>query len=286
MDKWSVAADVVSGVGQDSGGGDHVVFEGVSMAFGNRRVLQNLSCSFPREKISVVLGGSGSGKTTILRLIGGLVRPASGRVVVDGDDITRMPERELYRVRDKLGMVFQSGALLDSLTVFDNVAFPLRERRKLSEEEIAKRVRARLRSVGLHDAESLLPSQLSGGMVKRVALARALIGDPVIVLIDEPFSGLDPVTVKLIEALFVRINRETEMTMIMSSHHIPTTMRMAHKVVMMLQGDVIQGRPDTLARSRDARIRRFLTEEVDVGDVLERPEQYEVEAGTAERREA
>jgi phospholipid/cholesterol/gamma-HCH transport system ATP-binding protein len=195
-----------------------------------------------------------------------------------------MPERELYRVRDKLGMVFQSGALLDSMTVFDNVAFPLRERATLSEDQIAARVRARLRSVGLHDAESLLPSELSGGMVKRVALARALIGDPVIVLIDEPFSGLDPVTVKLIEALFVKINRETDMTMIMSSHHIPTTMRMAHKVVMILQGDVIQGRPEALTRSRDARVRRFLTEEVDVGDVFERIEQYETEVVSPERR--
>jgi phospholipid/cholesterol/gamma-HCH transport system ATP-binding protein len=161
--------------------------------------------------------------------------------------------------------------------VYENVAFPLRERRHLPEEEIETRVRARLRSVGLHDAERLLPSEISGGMVKRVALARALIQDPVVVLIDEPFSGLDPVTVKLIEALFVKINRETHMTMIMSSHHIPTTMRMADKVVMLLQDAVIQGRPDELTRIRDARVRRFLTEEAEIGDVFERFEQYEVE---------
>ena len=258
--------------------GDHVAFDVVSLAYGDRRVLKDLSCSFPKGKISVVLGGSGSGKTTILRLIGGLVRPTAGRILVDGDDITRMRERDLYRVRDKLGMVFQSGALLDSMTVFEYVAFPLVERHHLTHEQVAERVRARLRSVGLHDAENLLPSEISGGMVKRVALARALIQDPVIVLIDEPFSGLDPVTVKLIEALFVKINRETGMTMIMSSHHIPTTMRMAHKVVMLLQGDVVQGRPDELARSRDARIRRFLTEEAEISDVFERPEQYEVES--------
>jgi phospholipid/cholesterol/gamma-HCH transport system ATP-binding protein len=260
------------------GGDDHVVFDHASLSYGGRRVLKDLSCSFPRAKISVVLGGSGSGKTTSLRLIGGLVRPTSGRVLVDGDDVSTMRERDLYRVRDKLGMVFQSGALLDSMTVFENVAFPLVERHRLSRDQVAERVRARLRSVGLHDAEDLLPSEISGGMVKRVALARALIQDPVIVLIDEPFSGLDPVTVKLIEALFVKINRETGMTMIMSSHHIPTTMRMAHKVVMLLQGDVVQGRPDELARSRDARIRRFLTEEAEIGDALERPEQFEVES--------
>jgi phospholipid/cholesterol/gamma-HCH transport system ATP-binding protein len=273
---WLVAG-VVGGERSQSRGQDHVVFDDVSMSFGTRRVLRNLSCSFPRAKISVVLGGSGSGKTTILRLIGGLVRPRSGHVVVDGDDVTRMTERDLYKVRDKLGMVFQGGALLDSMTVYENVAFPLRERRHLPEEEIETRVRARLRSVGLHDAERLLPSEISGGMVKRVALARALIQDPVVVLIDEPFSGLDPVTVKLIEALFVKINRETHMTMIMSSHHIPTTMRMADKVVMLLQDAVIQGRPDELTRIRDARVRRFLTEEAEIGDVFERFEQYEVE---------
>ena len=264
---------------------DHVVFDDVSMAYNNRRVFQNLSCSFPREKISVVLGGSGSGKTTILRLIGGLVRPDSGRVIVDGDDVTRMKERDLYNVRDKLGMVFQSGALLDSMPVFDNLAFPLRERRCLLREQIAERVRIRLRSVGLHDVEHLLPSELSGGMVKRVALARALIQSPVIVLIDEPFSGLDPVTVKLIEALFVKINRETNMTMIMSSHHIPTTMRMAHKVVMLMHDHVIQGSPQELAHSRDARIRRFLTEEAEIGDVFERLEQYEMETAVGSRKE-
>ena len=275
----------MSGSGNEVAETDHVIFKDVSLSFGRRRVLRGLSCGFPRQKLSVVLGGSGSGKTTILRLIGGLVRPRKGAVVVDGDDVTSMPERELYRVRDKLGMVFQSGALLDSMTVYENVAFPLRERRRFSEDEIADRVHARLRSVGLHDVDSLLPSELSGGMVKRVALARSLIGDPVIVLIDEPFSGLDPVTVKLIEALFVKINHETDMTMIMSSHHIPTTMRMADKIVMLLPDDVIEGRPKELARSRDARIRRFLTEDAEVGDVYERLEQYEVEAREPERRE-
>ena len=264
--------------------GEHVVFDDVSMSFGGRRVFRNLSCAFPQGKISVVLGGSGSGKTTILRLIGGLVRPDFGRVIVDGDDVTQMRERDLYRVRDKLGMVFQSGALLDSMTVFDNIAFPLRERRCLLREQIAERVGVRLRSVGLHDVEGLLPSELSGGMVKRVALARALIQNPVIVLIDEPFSGLDPVTVKLIEALFVKINRETNMTMIMSSHHIPTTMRMAHHVVMLMSDHVIHGSPAELAHSRDARVRRFLTEEAEVGDVFERLDQYEVETGLGGHR--
>jgi phospholipid/cholesterol/gamma-HCH transport system ATP-binding protein len=254
------------------------------MSFNGRRILDRLSCKFPREKISVVLGGSGSGKTTMLRLIGGLVKPKGGHIFVDGDDVTGMRERDLYRVRDKLGMVFQSGALLDWMTVFENVAFPLQELRTLAPGEIAKRVRARLRSVGLHDVEDLYPSELSGGMVKRVALARALINDPVIVLIDEPFSGLDPVTVKLIEALFAKINRETSMTMIMSSHHIPTTMRMAHNVVMLLQDAVIEGRPDELARSRDARVRRFLTEEKEIGDVFERFDQYEVESTAGRRR--
>src|SRR5690242_20670670 len=152
------------------------------MAFGSRPVFRDLSCRFPRGQVSVILGGSGSGKSTMLRLIGGLVRPTGGRVVVDGEDVASMPERQLFAVRRKLGMMFQGGALLDSMTVFDNLALPLREHAELPEPEIAALVRDRLDAVGLDDVEALLPRQLSGGMVKRVALARAIIGKPVILL--------------------------------------------------------------------------------------------------------
>ncbi len=239
----------------------HVALDGVRMAFGERVVFRDLTCAFPAGRISVVLGGSGSGKSTILRLIGGLVRPQAGRILVDGQDITRLPERRLYEVRRKLGMMFQGGALLDSLTVFDNLAFPLREHTRLGEAEIAERVHETLAAVGLHDVDDLLPGQLSGGMLKRAALARAIVQRPIILLCDEPFSGLDPVSVKLIEALLTHVNRTFSMTLIVVSHHIASTMRMADLVVLLLPDGIASGTPAELRASHDARVRAFLNED-------------------------
>jgi len=241
----------------------HVALDRVHMAFGRREVFRALSCHFPPGRISVILGGSGSGKSTVLRLIGGLVRPRSGSIRVDGDEITRLPERGLYAVRRKLGMMFQGGALLDSMTVFENLAFPLREHDRMREPEIAAAVHARLQAVGLSHVDDLLPGQLSGGMVKRVALARAILMKPVILLCDEPFSGLDPLSVRLIETLLVRLNQQLGVTMLIVSHHIATTMRMADHVVLLLPGAVIEGRPDELRRSSELRVAAFLNEEVD-----------------------
>src|SRR5690606_30461045 len=208
-------------------------------------------------------GGSGSGKSTVLRLIGGLVRPVSGRILVDGEDVTQLTERQLFRVRERLGMMFQGGALLDSLTVFDNVAFALRERTRASAAEIATRVRDSLAAVGLTDAETLLPGQLSGGMVKRAALARALIMRPRILLCDEPFSGLDPVSARRIEVLLGSINARFGMTVVVVSHDIPSTMRMAAQVLVLLPGGAVQGSPDELERSPDPRIAAFLHPDVE-----------------------
>lgn len=244
----------------------HVALVGVRMAFGDREVFRDLSCAFPRGKISVILGGSGSGKSTILRLIGGLVQPQAGQILVEGEDITRLSERRLYDVRRKIGMMFQGGALLDSLTVFDNLAFPLREHTSMSEAEIADAVHAGLEAVGLSDADTLLPGQLSGGMLKRAALARAIIRKPVILLCDEPFSGLDPVSVKLIAALLVRLNRRLGVTMLVVSHHIVTTMRMADRVVLLLPHGKVEGTPAELSRSSDERVAGFLHE--DPGELL------------------
>ena len=241
----------------------HVVLAGVHMAFGPRRVFGALSCSFPRRQISVILGGSGSGKSTILRLIGGLVRPQAGTILVEGEDVTRLSETQLYGVRKKLGMMFQGGALLDSLTVFDNLALPLRERTTLGEAEVTAAVHDRLTAVGLSNVDALLPGQLSGGMVKRVALARAILMKPVILLCDEPFSGLDPVSVKLIEELLVRINRTLDMTMLIVSHHIATTMRMADRVTLLLPDGVREGSPAELRRSADPLVAGFLNEDAD-----------------------
>ena len=239
----------------------HVRFETVRMAFGERVVFDSLSCDFPRGKISVILGGSGSGKSTILRLIGGLVQPQAGAIVVDGDDVVRMSERRLYTVRRKLGMMFQGGALLDSLTVFDNLAFPLREHTKLGETEIAAEVQDRLAAVGMASAGNLLPGQLSGGMLKRAALARAIINKPAILLCDEPFSGLDPASTKRIERLLIRMNRDTGATMLVVSHHIPSTMRMADRVLLLLPHGAVAGAPAELRASADRRVTAFLNEE-------------------------
>jgi phospholipid/cholesterol/gamma-HCH transport system ATP-binding protein len=240
-----------------------VVLDRVAMAYGDRQIFEDLSCSFPRGKISVVLGGSGSGKSTVLRLIAGLVKPSSGRILVTGEDCAQMSEKELFGMRRKLGMMFQNGALLDSLTVLENVALPLIEHDGKSLAQAREDVHATLNSVGLSNVDELLPGELSGGMLKRVALARALIQHPSIVLVDEAFSGLDPVSVKLIESLLVRINRELKMTMITVSHHIPSTLRMADKVVLLLSDEVIQGPPDEILHHPNARVRRFFNEELD-----------------------
>jgi phospholipid/cholesterol/gamma-HCH transport system ATP-binding protein len=239
---------------------DYIALDRVHMAYGSRSVFNSLSCGFPRGKISVVLGGSGLGKSTILRLIGGLTRPDSGAVLVDGQDVTQLSPRNLTGVRKKLGMVFQGGALLDSYSVFDNVALPLREQTRLEEKAIAAEVRTTLYAVGVNDAEDLLPGQLSGGMLRRVALARALIRKPVVLLCDEPFSGLDPVSIRRLEALLVRINKQFGMTMIVVSHDIHSTMRMADHILLLLDGRAIEGTPEQLRQNQDPAAREFFND--------------------------
>jgi len=238
--------------------GAPVQLEHVTMAFGDRPVFHDLSCAFPVGRISVVLGGSGSGKSTLLRLVGGLIQPSAGRILVAGEDITRLSERELFRVRRKLGMLFQGGALLDSMSVFDNLALPLRELERLDEPAIAGAVHDRLDAVGLHDVDGLLPSQLSGGMVKRVGLARAIIRSPAVLLCDEPFSGLDPLSSRRIESLLVNINARRGITTIVVSHDIASTMRMAEHVLLLLPSGSVQGTPAELEASPDPLVRAFL----------------------------
>lgn len=228
------------------------------MAFGSRPVFRDVSLRFPRGRVSVILGGSGSGKSTMLRLIGGLVRPSSGKVLVDGDDVTSLSERQLFRVRRKLGMMFQGGALLDSLTVYDNLALPLRERGE-PETAIADEVHDRLVAVGLKDVDGLLPGQLSGGMVKRVALARAIIQRPIILLVDEPFSGLDPISTRRIEGVLLEVNRAFQMTMLVVSHDVPSTMRMADWVTLLLPDRAVEGEPRALASGADREVVEFLS---------------------------
>jgi phospholipid/cholesterol/gamma-HCH transport system ATP-binding protein len=247
----------------------HLAFSDVHMAFGDRAVFDGLSFSFPPARISVILGGSGSGKSTALRLIGGLIQPLSGRIIVDGQDITRLSERQMYAVRAKLGMLFQGGALLDSMTVCENLAFPLRERARLSGAERDARVRETLAAVGLQDADDLLPSQLSGGMVKRAALARAIVTRPLILLCDEPFSGLDPISARRIEALLVEIKRRFQITVVVVSHDIPSTMRMASKVLVLLPDGSVEGTPAELQASTNPRVASFLNPDLDAAALSE-----------------
>lgn len=239
----------------------HIQLRDVRLAFGQRRVFGGLTCDFERGSICVLLGGSGSGKSTLLRLIGGLLPPDGGSILVAGQDVVGCSARELREVRSKLGMMFQGGALLDSLTVYQNLALPLRERLRMREPEIGARVRLQLAAVGLEGTEALLPRQLSGGMIKRAALARALISEPEILLCDEPFSGLDPITVHRIEALLLEVKRSLGMTLLVTSHHIPSTLRMADRLVMLMDGGGICGTPKDLLVHPDDRVREFLDED-------------------------
>jgi phospholipid/cholesterol/gamma-HCH transport system ATP-binding protein len=240
-----------------------VALDGVRFSRGGQRIFSSLSCGFVRGQISVVLGGSGAGKSTILRLIGGLERPDGGTIRVAGRDITRISERELFTVREGIGMLFQGGALLDSVTVFDNVALPLREHTELSEEDIAAEVSRRLDAVGLPGTEDLYPRQLSGGMNRRAALARSIVTDPEIVLCDEPFSGLDPVNVRRIESLLIDLNRRLGITLIVTSHHLASSLRMADRLVFLADGEPICGSAEDLLTSDDERIVAFLEAERD-----------------------
>jgi phospholipid/cholesterol/gamma-HCH transport system ATP-binding protein len=246
---------------QDGVSEDRVRLEDVYLAFGSRSVAKGLSCGFPRGKVSVLMGGSGAGKSTLLRMVGGLARPDSGRILVAGEDITRMSERELFHMRERIGMLFQGGALLDSMTVFDNVALPLREHTRLSDAEVAEAVDRRLAAVGLPDTGKLLPRQLSGGMMRRAALARAIVSDPEIVLCDEPFSGLDPLNVRRIEALLMELNASLGLTLIVTSHHLPSSLRMADQLVFLIDGVAVCGPPKDLLANPDPRVREFLEAE-------------------------
>jgi len=238
-----------------------IAFDGVQLTLGKWHVFRGLSCGFRRGEITVVLGGSGAGKSTLLRLIGGLLRPDAGSVRVAGQDVTRLSERQLFKLRERIGMLFQGGALLDSMNVFDNVALPLREHTELSEAEISAEVLRRLAAVGLRDTEDLYPRHLSGGMNRRAALARAVVTDPEIVLCDEPFSGLDPINVRRIENLLVELNRRLGLTMLITSHHLASSLRMADRMVFLVDGRAVSGRSEDLLRSDDPRIVEFLAAE-------------------------
>ncbi len=217
-------------------------FIDVTKSFGERSkrhtVLHGISFSIPRGKTTVIAGGSGQGKSVTLKLILGLLRPDSGRILVDGQDVTRLKRRELRALRTRFGVLFQGAALFDSLSVFENIALPLRERTRLSEDEIRSKVMATLEELELSGHEEKFPAQLSGGMKKRVGLARALQLDPEIVLFDEPTTGLDPVMTQEIYQLFERMQKELGYTAVIVSHDIPKVFDLADEIILLNRGEV------------------------------------------------
>ncbi len=263
----------------------HLEVRDLALTLGQKTVFEGLSCAFVKGKISVVLGSSGSGKSTLLRAICRLLRADRGEIWVEGkQEIGSLSERELQEHRRRIGMMFQGGALLDAWTVFDNVAFPLREHTSMDETEIQCEVESLFESVGLEGVNGLLPGELSGGMLKRAALARALILEPEILLCDEPFSGLDPSMVRLVEALLVKVNLSLGITMIITSHHIGTTLRMADWVVLLSDGGCISGTPEELKRSNDPRVTAFFSTEEPIPDAA-RTERWQPGFGAHGSRE-
>ena len=213
-----------------------VEFRDVNKAYGTKQVLCGADLKVYRGEVMVILGGSGSGKSVTLRHMLGLEAPDTGRVIVEDEDITDHPEEELYRVRKKFGMLFQSGALFDSMTVFENVAFPLREHADMSEDEIARAVREKLELVNLPNTEHLMPVDLSGGMRKRVSLARSIVLAPKMILYDEPTTGLDPITAHTINELIIDLQSKLNVTSVVVTHDIQSAFSVGDRIAFLNKG--------------------------------------------------
>lgn len=232
--------------------------------YGDRPILTGLQMDFPRGKVVAVMGGSGSGKTTILRLIGGQLQPQQGRVEVDGENVPSLATRQLYVLRRKMGMLFQNGALFTDMTVFDNVAFPLREHTDLDETLIRDLVLMKLNAVGLRNAAALKPAEISGGMARRVALARAIALDPALIMYDEPFAGLDPISMGVTANLIRRLNDALGSTSILVSHDVNESFAIADYVYFLSAGKIVaQGTPQQMRESTDPYVKQFVHAEAD-----------------------
>ena len=236
-----------------------IEFDNVHKSFRGQKILDGLKLAIPRGKTTVIIGRSGGGKSVTLKHMIGLLRPDRGAIRVNGEDITTLDKEGMNRVRRGFGMLFQEGALFDSMTVGDNVAFPLREHTKLGREEIASRVQGMLATVGLPGVEEKMPSELSGGMRKRVGLARALILGPEIVLFAEPTSGLDPIMADVIDRLIHDTQRESGRTYVVISHDIRATFEIADYIAMLYEGRVIAfGPPEAIRASTNPIVMQFL----------------------------
>jgi phospholipid/cholesterol/gamma-HCH transport system ATP-binding protein len=240
-----------------------VEFKQVTFAYpgakGDRVILKDLSLSVPRGKVTALMGASGGGKTTVLRLIGGQQKATTGKVLFDGRDVSAMTQTALYEARRRMGMLFQFGALFTDLSVFDNVAFPLREHTDLSPALIRDIVLMKLDAVGLRGARELMPSEISGGMARRVALARAIVLDPELIMYDEPFAGLDPISLGTAAQLIRQLNDTLGITSIVVSHDLEETFRIADQVIILANGGIAaQGTPQEVMNATDPLVHQFV----------------------------
>ncbi len=231
----------------------------VHYGFGRRAIFSGLDIVVKRGRITAIMGPSGTGKTTLLRLITGQMAPAEGSITVFGQDVSALPQRQLFALRRRMGMLFQNGALLTDLSVFENVAFPLREHAQLPEALIRQLVLTKLHAVGLRGAANLMPAELSGGMTRRVALARAIVMDPEVLIYDEPFVGLDPISMGVIVRLIRQMNEVLGITSIVVSHDVEELAGIAHESFLLSQGKVVaSGTPAELRASNLEVVRQFM----------------------------
>jgi phospholipid/cholesterol/gamma-HCH transport system ATP-binding protein len=231
----------------------------LSFSHGDRLLYDNISLDIPKGKITALMGPSGIGKTTLLRLIGGQIKPDEGQILFDGVDIPKLNRHDLYDIRKRMSMLFQSGALFSGISVFDNVAFPLREHTRLPEEIIRTLVLMKLESVGLRGAAALMPSQLSGGMARRAALARAIALDPELIMYDEPFAGQDPITMAVLVKLIRELNQSLGITSVIVSHDVEEVMSIADRVYLIANHQIVaQGSPEELRHEGNPEVVQFI----------------------------
>ena len=237
-----------------------VVLRDLHFGYGERPILEGVTLEVPRGKITALMGASGGGKTTVLRLIGGQYKAQSGSLLFDGEEVSQFSHTQLYAARRRMGMLFQFGALFTDISVFDNVAFPLREHTHLPESMVRDIVLMKLEAVGLRGARDLLPSEISGGMARRVALARAIALDPELVMYDEPFAGLDPISLGTAARLIRQLNDALGLTSIVVSHDLDETFAIADQVIVLANGRIAaQGTPDEVRQSRDPLVHQFVS---------------------------
>ena len=233
--------------------------KGLSFKRGNRVIYDNINLNIKKGQITAIMGPSGTGKTTLLRLIGGQLVPDAGSVLLDGQDIAQMSRHSLFKARARMGMLFQSGALFTDMSVYENVAFPLRAHTQLSENLIAELVALKLESVGLRGAEKMMPSELSGGMNRRVALARAIALDPDLIMYDEPFAGQDPIVMGVLTRLIRSLREALDLTTIIVSHDVAETLSIADYIYIVAEGKVQgEGTPEQLKQHESAFVQQFL----------------------------